>query len=226
MIQPFDMEPMTDGQREYREGFLCSPEWANARERAIARDGGKCRICGRLAPLNVHHFNYDDLLDMDNLVTVCRYCHEVLTAAVKEARGIHYKLDMTRKRTVDEAARTMGYQINAQNGDLVARILLELYKASIQDDGSPINISNLSTVKPIARIVTRTLDGQVSCFVSFAGCNYKMRLDDLVRQYRIEAYLHYAVQGFSPMEIQRFLGLNDMQMAKVRRNVRAVAGGG
>lgn len=229
MIKPFDLHPMTEGQREYREGFLSSTEWRMMRLQAIDRDRGKCRICGCHGCLDVHHYSYeeDQLLNLDNLVTVCRTCHEVLTEAVKMARGIKYNLgEISPKRSADDAARSIGLRINAQNGDFVAAVLLDLYKASLQNGRAPINICCLQVVRPIAEIVIRTLDGQVDNYVSFAECNYKERLDALVRDYRARAYLHYAGQGHTTAEIQQFLGLNYAQMNKVRLYAKQVSGSG
>lgn len=225
MIRPFDLHPMTEGQREYREGFLSSPEWIRIRPRVIARDGGKCRICGAHDGLEVHHFSYDEdrMLDPDNLVTVCRRCHEVLTAAVKKARVIKYDLgESSPKWSSDTMASVISNRIAAQNGQFVARVLFGLYRASLQNGGSPINILDLETLRPIHEIVTKTLDGQITTCISFSEGSYVMRLHELVNDYRARAYLHYASQGFSVEEIQRFLGLNYAQMAKVRKNAARV----
>ena len=210
MIKPFAESPLTEGQRKYRD-FLASAEWQATRTLVIARDGWKCQICGRDEDLSVHHYSYKaDWLLSTNLVTVCRCCHEILTRAVKEAGRMHY--------IWNRLPYEWPYFI--QGSETMAQTLFELYTSSVAGGGEPINISNIQTVKPIAKIVAKTLDGQVHGPIRYSDCSYKSRLDELVREYRAQACRHYLEEGFSPAEIQRFLGLNDAQMAKVMRNAR------
>lgn len=221
MIKPFAESPLTEGQRKYRD-FLASAEWQETRALIIDMDGGRCRICGSTEDLAVHHFSYnEDWLKCTNLITVCRRCHEILTRAVEEARGLRYSLvDFKNTSTVDAAAQRLLMAIRAKNGEFMAKTLFELYKGSLKQGGTPINILDLQTTRQIAEIVASTLNGQVYHCISFLDCNYVMRLHKLVNEYRAQACRHYLEEGFSPAEIQRFLGLNDAQMAKVMRNAR------
>lgn len=226
MIKPFDTQPMTEGQRKYRD-FLASPEWVRVRDMTLRLDDNKCCICGNTEQLEVHHYRYGNgyMFDLYNLVTVCRYCHEVLTNAVKDARRFQYSYHIPTTCSPDEAERIVKNETRAQHGDIVADVMLKLYIASLREGGHPINISNLDVAEKIAYIVKSTLNGQVC--PGFIGVNYKMRLDARVRSYRAVAFIHYSAQGFSLKEIQTMLGLNDAQMAKVRKNaVRVVTGSG
>lgn len=57
--------------------YLATPWWQRRRKEAIKRAGGKCRRCGRVNRLQVHHKTYERLgceLDADLLV-LCRMCH-------------------------------------------------------------------------------------------------------------------------------------------------------
>ena len=55
-----------------------TPEWAKRRKEIIARDGGKCRKCGRSTDLEVHHIHpkFEGGSDEpENLATLCAVCH-------------------------------------------------------------------------------------------------------------------------------------------------------
>lgn len=54
------------------------PDWPEAREATLARDGHKCRRCGSPEKLLVHHVVYWEISQdnrLENLLTVCRRCH-------------------------------------------------------------------------------------------------------------------------------------------------------
>ena len=70
--------------------YINSPQWKQLREKALARDGGRCRLCDSKTRLEVHHRAYpkswgDDSLD--NLTTLCKRCHDIIT---NELRGRRY----------------------------------------------------------------------------------------------------------------------------------------
>ena len=55
-------------------------EWARVRIGILARDGWRCRLCGRIGPLDLHHdppVGHPDVHphDPDGIVTLCRECH-------------------------------------------------------------------------------------------------------------------------------------------------------
>jgi 5-methylcytosine-specific restriction endonuclease McrA len=46
----------------------------------LERDGHKCRICGSTTPrLEIHHLRGRERVGIDDLVTLCSYCHRVVT---------------------------------------------------------------------------------------------------------------------------------------------------
>lgn len=56
-------------------------KWFQVRAKAIARDGGRCQVCGNTHPLEVHHYdNWKHFPTkrflLSNLVTLCRPCHK------------------------------------------------------------------------------------------------------------------------------------------------------
>ena len=68
------------------DSLLKTNEWRNNRENILYRDGYKCRWCGSMFDLNVHHKYYSaypngvlvkpwDYPD-DALITLCKDCHK------------------------------------------------------------------------------------------------------------------------------------------------------
>ena len=68
------------------DSLLKTNEWRNKREKILYRDGYKCRWCGSMFDLNVHHKYYSaypngvlvkpwDYPD-DALITLCKDCHK------------------------------------------------------------------------------------------------------------------------------------------------------
>lgn len=62
-----------------------NPYWKKVCREVRLRDGHKCRICGALYPLEIHHVRYrvdgrsivgKELDHLDCLVTLCGTCHE------------------------------------------------------------------------------------------------------------------------------------------------------
>ncbi len=74
------------------------PSWARQRERALARDGHRCQICGQPESGRSHHVHHkipfrtfaspDQANQLDNLVTLCPNCHRLAETAVKMRSGL------------------------------------------------------------------------------------------------------------------------------------------
>lgn len=69
------------GQEWYHKR-LGSTKWAELREECFDRDGYMCRDCGvqrrDAGGLQAHHTSYDRIdteFEIDDLITLCRYCH-------------------------------------------------------------------------------------------------------------------------------------------------------
>lgn len=64
---------------EYQE-YLEGPIWPTLRLECLDRDDHMCQVCGTTNNLQVHHIHYDGIYEMtftlDQLLTVCRSCHE------------------------------------------------------------------------------------------------------------------------------------------------------
>lgn len=63
----------------YRFGYLQSEQWQNVRIEALARESGKCQVCGEESIGNdAHHVWYPDNIyqtTQEHLVILCRSCH-------------------------------------------------------------------------------------------------------------------------------------------------------
>lgn len=73
-------KPLTNKKQEYQE-FLETDYWKNVRETKISMSGYKCQLCGSKSNLNVHHNSYEhhgqEHKHLEDLVVLCRECHEV-----------------------------------------------------------------------------------------------------------------------------------------------------
>lgn len=79
--------------------YMDSEEWKQIRNRILARDGYRCRMCGTGKQLRVHHIRYPDIYGSESdedLITVCDSCHQRVHGA-----------DIQRKReAVEERKKT------------------------------------------------------------------------------------------------------------------------
>lgn len=64
---------------EYKK-YLKSPQWKALRRNVLDRDNGRCTQCRGTQRLHVHHLHYStfESEDLDDLVTLCEDCHNVL----------------------------------------------------------------------------------------------------------------------------------------------------
>jgi 5-methylcytosine-specific restriction endonuclease McrA len=62
-------------------GYMRSQEWRNRRQRALARAGYRCQVCGGKSGLQVHHVSYANLghEQDEDLTVLCSDCHVVVT---------------------------------------------------------------------------------------------------------------------------------------------------
>ena len=95
----------TTWKDSYRED-LNDERWKMKREKILKRDGYKCRWCGCIDKLDVHHKYYNKYPDGsrvrtwdypdDALIVLCRDCHEKYHSKNKvksyyRKRGVHYE---------------------------------------------------------------------------------------------------------------------------------------
>lgn len=79
-----------ESKHAYRFIYLKSDHWNSVRIEALAREGGKCEICGQESISNdAHHIWYpENIYDTTerHLAILCRPCHEFLHAVCPESR--------------------------------------------------------------------------------------------------------------------------------------------
>ena len=80
--------------------YIESDEWKETREERKFLDGYKCRFCGSAMNLVVHHTTYENVPneDMDDLLTLCKTCHNELHKYDRIRKGSFYLPTDYRKR--------------------------------------------------------------------------------------------------------------------------------
>ena len=71
--------------------YLETPQWKDLREQAMYRADNKCEFCRRTGHA-VHHVKYPKVFKddhLDNLVMVCRRCHELCHGIRRGSTPMH-----------------------------------------------------------------------------------------------------------------------------------------
>jgi hypothetical protein len=78
----FDYAERQRERRAFYESYLLSPEWKARRTLVLARDAHLCQACRVNRATQVHHLSYAHLgrEPLFELVSVCKPCHELITA--------------------------------------------------------------------------------------------------------------------------------------------------
>jgi hypothetical protein len=66
--------------KEAYTAYLNTSVWKKKRQKAIDRDGGRCRLCNSTKRLNVHHRAYPEVWGtepIEDLITLCGKCHDI-----------------------------------------------------------------------------------------------------------------------------------------------------
>lgn len=71
-------EPSKDEKWVDYDSYMQSDEWSKKREERLRLDSYRCRVCGSTSDLDVHHLTYQRFgnEDINDLVTLCRNCHQ------------------------------------------------------------------------------------------------------------------------------------------------------
>lgn len=93
--------------------LLRDPRWQRRRVEILERDNRKCRECGMVEKLQVHHRWYEFGLqpweyDDSALVTLCESCHERVTMATRKIKALQRMMSVQETETAlakIEAAR-------------------------------------------------------------------------------------------------------------------------
>lgn len=67
-------------KRKNYDLFLKSKYWKEVKTKVLCRDKNKCRYCGSVLNLEVHHLtyknHYKEHKNLADLITLCRICHQ------------------------------------------------------------------------------------------------------------------------------------------------------
>ena len=118
-----------ESKHAYRFGYLKSEQWQSVRLEALAREGGKCQICGEESISNdAHHIWYPDNIYQTtsrHLAVLCRPCHDLLHVLLPECkhndeeRGMHEWLKFQ---------QAVGFWIHRK-------------RERFQEDGAPVDVT-------------------------------------------------------------------------------------
>ena len=79
-----------ESKHAYRFGYLKSEQWSNVRLEALAREKGRCEICGEESISNdAHHVWYPKNIyetTERHLVILCRPCHNFIHSMLPECK--------------------------------------------------------------------------------------------------------------------------------------------
>jgi len=63
-----------------RDWLIDKERWKKARLETLKRDHWQCRVCGQKLSVSapIHHISYDDYYSLDNLISLCPKCHQMV----------------------------------------------------------------------------------------------------------------------------------------------------
>lgn len=69
--------------------YIHSVEWSIKRREALLYHGNKCKSCGTLEKLDVHHLTYERFKNelMKDLTILCRSCHNLTHAKLDDVKN-------------------------------------------------------------------------------------------------------------------------------------------
>lgn len=79
---------MTVSEQSLYAKYINSETWRKKRQARLKMDGNKCRTCHSKERLEIHHVTYERFgdEDLDDLITLCRQCHEAITNSIRDRR--------------------------------------------------------------------------------------------------------------------------------------------
>lgn len=191
------------------EEFLNTEEWKQVAEMVKERDGHKCVICGSTENLNAHHIGYEgDYLNEDDIVTLCRRCHECL----------HDGLNEIRKATRSGVRKMLG--------DVLSDVVVDFYKRSFTKGDGDFEVCNHDNFLKLSEILEKSIHRQITEYGHIAdlpsvlyNVYYENRSKEKIIGARVD-YIERALKvGMKPWEIQERLKINDKQYAKLIKKI-------
>lgn len=190
--------------------FLNTEEWKQVSEMVKDRDGHKCVICGSTENLNAHHIGYEgDYLNEDDIVTLCRRCHECLHDGIKEM-----------KKAVCGGVRKM-------LSDVLSDIVFDFYKRSFTKGNGKFEVCDHNHFIKLKEILDKSIACQVQnngdiedlqSVLEFVG--YENASKTKIINARVD-YIERALKvGMKPWQIQERLKITENQYFKLIKKIK------
>ena len=237
IIRPIDFDP----ESNYKDA-INSRKWEETRQALFERDGFKCRFCGCTENLQGHHILYHDehgnpdFFNLDNLITLCAPCHEIVTNAVNAVRhspsetinfdvsvniNLRTRLDELDKKLNEASAHAATNQawkwLYDKKQELIVNTLFLIWKRSLKSDSNVINMRNKDVKQPIADVVIFSIEFQTGIEINVSYIN---KTNNKITEYLARAYIHYASEGTSDSDFIKYFGLNYGKLQDVKNNAQ------
>ena len=192
------------------EEFLNTEEWKQVAEMVKERDGHKCVICGSTENLNAHHIGYEgDYLNEDDIVTLCRRCHECL----------HDGLNEIRKATRSGVRKMLG--------DVLSDVVVDFYKRSFTKGDGDFEVCNHDNFLKLQSVLDKSIKNQIRSNGELADAigtiertGYEALSKDKITNVRAD-YIERALKvGMKPWEIQKRLKISEKQYFKLLKKTK------
>lgn len=192
------------------EEFLNTEEWKQVAEMVKDRDGHKCVICGSTENLNAHHIGYEgDYLNENDIVTLCRRCHECLHDGISEM-----------KKAVSGGVRKM-------LANALSDIVFDFYKRSFTKGNGNFEVCNHADFIKLQEILEKSISWQLSDHGDIADLEHVLDFvayENLSKQKVIDARIDYIKRaqkvGMKPSAIQDRLKISQNQYFKLMKRIK------
>jgi len=107
--------------------YKCSKK---KKERVLLRDNHKCRICGEIENLQVHHIikkSEGGSNELVNLITLCSHCHGIIheyeQISKNQRKDIILELNCTKKTRIKTALKCLNtvYNLAETNAEIILK---------------------------------------------------------------------------------------------------------
>ena len=185
------------------ELYLQSPEFADLRMRVFERDGYKCVCCGSENYLQAHHLTYMHIYheNDDELVCVCRKCHETFHILDNRRQYIEekYREDLANSYAELHKERTETQQ------KIIEEIKTEYLKQDYAKNGN-LDMCSWSILNPIIEHKRKKH--------KFDGYINKTELRDWFFYRRCELFMRCIDKGLSIKQVRKGTKFDDKYLAK------------
>lgn len=192
------------------EEFLNTEEWKQVAEMVKDRDERKCVICGSTENLNAHHIGYEgDYLNEDDIVTLCRRCHECLHDGITKM-----------KIAVSGGVKKM-------LADVLSDIVFDFYKRSFTKGNGNFEVCNHYHFVKLQDILEKSISWQIPEHGNIADLPTVLNdvsYENLSKQKVIDARIDYIERalkvGMKPWQIQERLKISQNQYFKLVKKIK------